>query len=70
MKNIFIIQNISGTSKRVLKRIGAEENKNTLGFVVEVFKYSHKKRDWNKPKIKKFKFFSDALSCVNYGGEL
>ena len=65
--NIFIIQNISGTSKRVLKRVGAETDRNTLGYVVEVSRYSEKIRDWTKPKIKKFKFFSDALSFVNYG---
>lgn len=70
MKNIFIIQNISGTSRRVLKRIGAEIDRNTLGYVVEVSRYSEKIRDWTKPKIKKFAFFSDALSFVNYGGDL
>lgn len=68
MKNIFIIQNISGTSKRVLKRVGVETDRNTLGYFVEVSRYSDKKRDWTKPKIKKFKFFSDALKFVNYEG--
>lgn len=66
MKQVFIIQHSSGLSKRVLKRIGTESNCNTLGYIVECHNYSVKLKRFKKPVIKKFKFFSDALSFVNF----
>lgn len=68
MKNIFIIQNTSGTERRVLKRIGAQLDKNTYGFIVECHAWSFKLNRFKRPKIIKFEFFGDALRFVNFNG--
>jgi hypothetical protein len=66
MKKVFIISNTSGGSRRELKRIGAESDRNTLGFVVETYVYSHKLHKFKKPTVKKFKFFSEAFAFTNF----